>query len=243
MAQRTGRPTKATSEQKIAIVDQFYITYSDDSSSLLNSHGVYQRLSAYAKSLGHPLEAHDFSRNADVRKHIEQLIAQSASQESETTVVPAYEPLDIPALMMSSRAHIEQTLHQREDYFLKLHLRASRAIENYALISQQSNKYQAEMATAKNKNTELQAQLSNLTNALIAAQKDVAYLKRVIRNNVEPERAQLFMADLATQSDVVQKVKPYVMSDIRTFMSDDKRTQQEAQAEVDMLDLNNLFSL
>lgn len=240
MAKQMGRPLKATSEQKIAIVDRFYITNPDDSTTLLSSHGVYRRLSDYAKSLGYSLEPHDFSRDEKVRSHINQLIESSVTQENTLTVVPTYEPLDITALMMSSKAHIEQILRAREDYYLKLHLKAARAIESYSLVSQQSNQYKAEITAEKSKNAELRANLDELSSNFLQAKKDVAYLKRFIKNNVEPENAQRFLTELA-QSNVAQKVMPFVMSDLRTLTATDKRFQKESQAEIDILDLNSLF--
>ena len=235
-----GRPPKATSEQKVAIVDQFYITNPDDSTTLLSSHGVYRRLSEYAKISGYSLEPHDFSRDEKVRSRINQLIESSVTQENTLTAVPTYEPLDITALMMSGKTHIEQILHAREDYYLKLHLKATRAIENYALVNQQANQYKAEMTAEKSKNAELKAHFDDLSSDFLQAKKDVAYLKKIIKNNIEPENAQRFLTELA-QSNVAQKVMPFVTSDLRTLTATDMRFRKEAQAEIDMLDLNSLF--
>ena len=142
--------------------------------------------------------------------------------------------------MIRSKAHIEQILRAREDYYLKLHLKAARAIESYSLVSQQSNQYKAEITAEKSKNAELRANLDELSSNFLQAKKDVAYLKRFIKNNVEPENAQRFLTELA-QSNVAQKVMPFVMSDLRTLTATDKRFQKESQAEIDILDLNSLF--
>lgn len=241
MEHRMGRPPKATTEEKLAIVNQYYITNTDGNASQLRAHGIYRRLSQFAKGRNCPLEPHDFSRDEAVRKLIDQLADTSLQEEKYTTGEPVYEPLDITSLMMSGRNNIEKVLRDREAYFLALHLRAAKAIERYALAAQQRAYHQSEAASLKKRNTELQAQIDVLSTELRNALRDVAYLKRVIRKDVEPERAQQFLAGMTSREAVVDVVDSSVMNKINILARDDQQLKEEAQAEVDMLDLNSLF--
>ena len=102
---KTGRPKKVPTEEIIGIINRYQVEMSDVGFSF-SSHGVYKKLSDYAKSLGFPLEPHDFSRNKDVMAHIKKLDATSASTHKDTLNVPAFEPLDIPTLMDFSKKRI-----------------------------------------------------------------------------------------------------------------------------------------
>lgn len=95
MGQRMGRPPKATTAEKLAIVDQYYITNSDGDAFILRAHGIYKKLSAYAKLKGYALEPHDFSRDTAVREYIDSLINTSVQKEKSLfggTVGPSAEP-------------------------------------------------------------------------------------------------------------------------------------------------------
>ena len=71
--------------------------------------------------------------------------------------------------------------------------------------------------------------------------KSVAYLSRVIRKEVEPERAQRFLEGLSSRDVIVQIVEQSVTSNISKLIADDRKMQAAAQAEIDMLDINNLL--
>ena len=117
MNQKPGRTPKVSTQKKIALVDRYFITSTDGNTALLKKHGIYRNLSDYAKSLHYPLEPYDFSRDNHVRDHIDQLIANSAQEPHILSGMPTYEPLDVTALMMNGREHIENTLRDREAYF------------------------------------------------------------------------------------------------------------------------------
>ena len=237
---RTGRSPKVSDEEKIAIVDRYFIVESDGCTSLLSKHGVFRRLSDYAKTLGYKLEIYDFSRSTAVRERIEQLLCNTA-QDTSTFGIPTYEPLDIVALMMTGRDNIHRTLQDRESYYMDLHRKSAKAIENYISMSQLCTQYQANLSTLTKQNQELQTSLDIATNKLRSAMKSVGYLSRVIRKEVEPERAQRFLEGLSSRDVIVQIVEQSVTSNISKLIADDRKMQAAAQAEIDMLDINNLL--
>ena len=241
MEQRTGRPPKATTEQKIAIVNQYFITSTEGDGAELRAHGIFRKLSEYAKTRNCSLEPHDFSRDDAVRRHIERLADTSLQKIRDIAGIPTYEPLDITALLMGGRESIERTLRDREAYFEMLHIRAAKAIENYAMVSQQSAQYREEATTAKKQNEELRGQIDKLTMELRNAMQDVAYLKRVIRKDVEPERAQEFLEGLKSRDDIAEKTSAAVLNTINTLAREDRQMQAEAKEEINLLDLTSLF--
>ena len=103
-----GRPRKISVEEKLAIVTQYYLTHEES----LRDHGIFSRLSIYAKSLGYSLEARDFSRDPAVRDLLDKLISQLQKKkfyhdEKKTEISqPSYIPLDIPALINRDRKTI-----------------------------------------------------------------------------------------------------------------------------------------
>lgn len=241
MSQHMGRPRKVPTEEKLAIVDRYYIMTTDESASRFGTHGIFRKLSEYAKSLGCSLEPHDFSRDLAVRERIGSLAAACSQDAHIQTGVPTYEPLDIAALMMTGRENIEKTLKDREAYFQDLHLRAAKAIEHYASLSQLSTQYQSEVTALKNQNSELCAQIDTLSAELKEARKAVGYMKRIIRKNVEPERAQNLLATLTSRDVIIQHAESSVMNSIHVLAKEDLKMRNEAQAESETLELSSLL--
>ena len=241
MTPKTGRPKKATTEEKIAIVNRYYISNTDGSALQIRSHGIFRKLADFSRTCNFPLEPHDFSRDKGVRDYIDHLASTSQREVQESKAVPAYEPLDITALMTTGRSNIEKTLRDREAYFESLHIRSSRAIENYSLISQKCTRLQAEVETTKSENDALKEENAVLAKKLRDALKDIVYLKRIIRRDVEPDRAQQFFASMTTQEIAVQQAKDSVMNNINILTREDRKMRTEADNEIDMLDLNSLF--
>lgn len=242
MKKQLGRPHKVSTNEKIAIVERYYIENSTGGEKLLGSHGVYRRLSEYAKSLGSPLEWYDFSRDSEVRKHIKSIVEMCAQGTTNYSTVLTYEPLDVIALMMSGREHILQTIKDRENYYLELHKKAARAIEQYSLVAKQATQYKEELERLREQKADIETQLDLAIEELRSAKKDIAYLKRIVRKEVEPKCAQQFLSGLTSREQAVNAAETFVIKSINSLVAEDKQLQAEAQEEVDMMDLNSLFA-
>ena len=239
MAAKMGRPKKASTEEKIAIVNGYYYSREDDSVTKDSIHGLYKKLSDYAKSLGCELEPHDFSRDADVRRAINTLVA--GSEEPAQAFLPTYEPLDITTLWLRSRQERDEILRGREAYFAKLHKRASKAIENNVMLTEKNNILQEKLSAISSEKDALEEEVKSLRLQLRKAATETAYLKKVIRKEVEPERAHHVWQNLSTEAAIEQAAKPAVMNSLTSLGQADQKLQVEAAAEVDMLDLRKLF--
>ena len=111
MAKKTGRPSKITKDEKLAILDRYYITNAAETPAIISNHGIYRKLANFAKSIGYSLEPYDFSRDEDVREHIAKL-ATPAMEQKESQGILTYVPLDITALMNRSQWAIEEVLQE-----------------------------------------------------------------------------------------------------------------------------------
>lgn len=239
MKKKTGRPPKATAEEKISIVNQYYICKTNGNPLEMISHGIYSKLSEFAKEKNFSLEPHDFAKDQTVRDYIRNLATQYSEESS--TVIPVYEPLDITALMALGRVQIEKTLRDREAYYESLHVRSARAVENYALVVEKCAHLQSELELALKENDAQTEEKNALTMKLREAQKEVGYLRRVIRKDVEPERAQQYLQGLTSREAVVEMARESVMTSIKKLTEEDKKMKLQSLSDEDVMDLNSLF--
>ena len=86
---KTGRPRKCSTTDMIAIIDRYFIEFSDTSTTLM-AHGIYRRLSDYAKSIGYNLEPHDFSRNTAAVEHLKALDTNRLINDSAPLFAPDF---------------------------------------------------------------------------------------------------------------------------------------------------------
>lgn len=238
-----GRPKKILTEDKLAIVTRFYLTHDD---SLLK-HGIYRKLSDYAQSLGYSLEARDFSRDPAVREQIEKLISQTQKKHplpgaSQLELpLPSYIPLDIPTLMNRSRNTIADTLAGRERYFQNLHIKAAHAIEDYNTLFNQNHLLQEEVTRLRGEHDLIESEKKSLKLELHDAKVKISYLTRIIKKDVEPEKAHQFLQSLTTQEKIVETVKKTVYHTVDALCNGDRQMHKDAMEEIDKTDLSNLF--
>jgi len=205
----------------------------------MNSHGVYRKLSEFAKEKNISLEPHDFSRDQAVRNYLLKLKITDSKEVSNA--IPVYEPLDITALMVLGRTQIEKILRDREVYYESLHVRSAYAIENYALVSEKCTQLQLELELALKENEAQKEEKNVLAMKLREAQKEVGYLRRVIRKDVEPERAQQYLQGLTSREAVVEMARESVMTSIKKLTEEDKKMKLQSLSDEDVMDLNSLF--
>lgn len=242
MAKKTGRPQKVSKEEKLAIVEQYYVCHAGENSSVLAGHGLYSRLAEFAKTLGYQLAPYDFSRDGDIKNHIAKLCSCTEPAES-CEALPVYEPLDITALMNRSQARIRSILQEREMYYRSLHVSAAQAIESRTLLLKKVNRLQTERKAAEEKQQLQESENKNLLRRLNEAEKKVAYLTRIIRKNVEPERAQQFLAGMTSSDEVLRKVHKTVFSSMDSLSKEDRQMKADAADEIDRSSLDSLLSL
>lgn len=240
MASKMGRPKKASTEEKIAIVNRYYYSREDGSVTKDSLHGLYKKMSDYAKSLGCQLEPHDFSRDPAVKSTINTLMLENAG--TTQSFLPTYEPLDITALSLRSKKERDEILSGREAYFAELHQRASKAIENCELMVKKVSRLEEKLQAVSVEKENLEEEVKSLRDHLRKAAAESAYLRKFIRKEVEPERAHHFWQSLTTEAVIEQTVGPVVMGNLNDLGEPDQKLQAEAQAETNILDLSKLFN-
>lgn len=242
MQKKMGRPKKITAEEKVALINRYYISHTGENAKAIGSHGIYQKLATFAKELGYQLEAYDFSRDESARAYIAKLSNPTVENVSSSTL-PTYIPLDIIALLNKSQQNIEATLKDRETYFQMLHMQAAQALESNRLFAQKIRHLQSELESTREKCHMLETKNDDLTHKLRVAETDVGYLKRVIRKDVEPERAHLFLQSLTSRDAVIQATQKSVMSSIDSLTQEDRQMRRDAEKEADIENLNSLLTL
>ena len=89
-----GRPKKVSSQELVAITDEYYETECYGDPRRLK----FSKIGAFARNKGIDVADYDIKRDKDVRKRIDELVALSdmVKEEERTT---AYRTLDIEALL------------------------------------------------------------------------------------------------------------------------------------------------
>lgn len=242
MSKKMGRPPKISTEEKIAIINRYYISRTGEHPDAIGAHGIYQKLATFAKELGYHLEAYDFSRDETTRTYIAKFSTPTVESISSPTL-PTYIPLDIITVLNKSQQNIEATLTDRETYYRTLHMQAAQALESNRLFAEKIHHLQNELECSRKKCQMLETQNNDLTHKLRVTETDVSYLKRIIRKDVEPERAHLFLQSLTSRDAVIQAAQKSVMSSIDSLTQEDRRMRKEAEKETDISDLNSLLQL
>lgn len=203
LKKKVGRPTKATFEEKRAIIDAFFIAEGGEDASVFREHGIYKRLAEFQLSKTLNLQAHDFSRDKDIVEYMKTF----TPSEPEDTALPAYTPLDINKFLGRSVKDQIELLRQRESYYNGVYQRGNKAISTYAEVVKERDAAirEREMAweevrKANQKAEKLASELAKKKAELKESEAEAADLSRYIKNQVAPNMADAFM-DVLKQRD------------------------------------------
>lgn len=174
-----GRPTKATINDKKAIVMNYYINVADGDASAFRRRDINIRLAEHAQSMGFNLKSYDFTRSEEIQGYIQSLIDKPSESSTQAS---AFKPLDVEYFFRDSVPLLKKrkALIDRENYFKNEHLRAAKALEAYKSL-------QDEIAALKAKVRALEQQLfsaSGMTHENRKLKKENAFLKKMIREQI-----------------------------------------------------------
>lgn len=131
---KSGRPAKATPEEKKLIFTRYCIDIGAASLEAVSSHGVFRRLADYAHKIGfHALQDYDFANDKAFRAFMDDYITSEKQRKASRSqgVGAAYVPLNIPHFFTEDKTEQFNILQEREKYFSDLYEKAAVAIENY----------------------------------------------------------------------------------------------------------------
>jgi FtsZ-binding cell division protein ZapB len=182
-AKKTGRPTKISIEDKKQIIINYFLYEVQGSAERMSVHNIYALLSSYANKNGYNTRPYDFSRDEEVKKLIQSM---ELPHNQDSSIIPAYIPLDIKDLVRKTSEEIIRVLNDREDYCKNMYTRAARALEEFkSLICQ--------IESLKGIQEELTQKVQDLCNSNeeikvrnIRFAKENKYLKAYIKSTVEP---------------------------------------------------------
>lgn len=240
MSQKAGgRPRKISSEEKMAIVTRYYVECAAEDGSVLQQHGIYAKLAAFASQKGYSLAAHDFSRDEQVKAHMKSLSFGMVS--AETNAIPVYEPLDLSVVIMKSRKDLEHILKDRESYFLSLHQRAARAIEGYVFLSESKRVIEEKLKRMEKEHNATETKNIQLEKELREYKSENAYLTRYIRKHLNPARAEEFMKSMSSQGASVETARASVMNSLDALCKEDKEMKNLSKKDASSAYILNLF--
>lgn len=178
-----SRPRKMTTEQMIAVVDSYYLTRAEGNEKRMKC----SLIAAYAAELGYCAEGYDFTRNMEVREHIERMKVFAEVQGEETSVT-TYKSLDIAGFIRNNRGNIQlsKALNELDAYWKKVSEYAALTAKKNQTLMKAKNEYEstikAEVEAREKLNTD-KSELSTLNNKLISENR---YLRRMLRTYLYP---------------------------------------------------------
>ena len=202
---KSGRPTKATFDEKRKVIDAFLIAEGGGDAQIFLRHGIFKRLSDFYLAKALNLQPYDFSKDEEVVAYIQKR-ASASTKRTDDVALPAFVPLDINEVLYGkSIKQQEKLLREREEYFKLVHKRASIAIESYLDVAQQrdnaiqqSKAVQADFDNAQTQIESLEKLLSEAKARATAAEQEARKLRAYILTHVEPEMADAYLKELAS---------------------------------------------
>lgn len=188
---KTGRPQKASLEQKKSLINAFFISKAGGDGNVMSSYNIYAQLAHFAVEKGVDLKAYDF-KHQELKAHIHHL-AQCTEADFIPAGLPAYVPLDIPAILCKNKTEISKVLRDREKYFEQLYKRAAVAIEQYLPLSEQYEAAKSEVEQLKKQIAKTEKTKKMLESEIRDLAAKNQYQKKIIRDQIEPAHAQAHM--------------------------------------------------
>lgn len=239
MHKKMGRPKKVSTELKLQIIDHFLITECAEDGRVVQQHGIYSKLAIFAKGKGYNLEPHDFSRDTKVKAYLQRLANTEVSENLEG--FPVYEPLDIAYVVNKPRSELSEILKGREVYFQDLYRRAVAAIDRFDSVAASNRILLEQTEKWKQQAGELTDRYQCIEKAFREVEKENEYLRRFIKKELTPERADIFFKSLLTQEQVMDLAIKTATLPIRELTRDDSNLFREAEKAAGVGSIIELF--
>lgn len=240
MNKKTGRPKKVPTEVKMQIVDLYLVSEGVEDERVMQQHGIYSKLADFAKEKGYVLEPHDFSRDADIKRYLQSLISGGIKETHES--FPAYEPLDVAYVVSKPRNELGILLNAREEYFQGLYRRAVAVIERFDGLAARNRLLEKEVEQTREQLDEINAQYLQAKTALRDKTKENEYLRRFIKKELTPERADRFFKSLISQEDALDIAEKSASTPIKELTHEDRKLHREAENAVSINSVIQLFT-
>ena len=235
---KTGRPTKAPDHEKKAIIDRFYIERAGCDPMKMQAHNIYAQLEHFAKDIrfrttsGQDLTANDF-RTTSIKAYIAAL-AEAPVSLSPDRCSPVFQPLDVDALLGKPLNVFKQTILDREQYLESIYLKAAAALEQYSSMQEAVTRLRQELKQQSAERERLQNACNQLATENREHRKTIEYLRRFIKQQVEPEMARAHFAETTTRTIPTEKLEAMAHTPISKLSNSDRCARNEANNIVDL---------
>lgn len=187
-----GRPRKADSAELIRIIDEYFEAEVDGNPGKL----MFNKVAEYAKRMGHEYEGYHFRRDADARRHIEEL-KESLKDALEDKGIVAYQSLDVDGII--KRCHsldeLKSHLYEIDAYWKKAYIEVSDMAEKYSKLLRERQSDRDEIRACRKACGEAEEEIERIRKKLNAEKRQNVYLRSFIRNNVYPEVARQILRE------------------------------------------------
>jgi len=185
-----GRPSKLDMNTKKAIIMDFFIQEAECQIEVMQKRNIFARIAKFASNDGYDAKAYDFSRNAEVKSYIEDLIFQN-KQSPENSNNWAYNSMNIeyfcrPDISFEARRKL---LVEQDDYYRKIYLQATAAININETLQKTNSVLLKENSLLKARNAEITAEVEEIEILNRKLTSEVQYLKSHIKKYIAPEVA------------------------------------------------------
>ena len=198
-----GRPRKADPAELIRIVDEYFEAEVDGNPGKL----MFNKIAGYAATKGYVYEEYHFRRDADVRKHIEEL-KESLHDVLQDKGIVAYKSLDVDGIIKQCLGleDLKLRLYEMDTYWKKAYLEVSDMSQKYYRILRERQSDRDEVRACRKAVEDAETEKERLVKELNAERRQTAYLRNFIRENVYPEVARQILKEHYIQTDVENKI-------------------------------------
>ena len=198
-AVKNGRPLKISLDDKKTIVDWYEAVECNGDPSLLKAHGVYTRIAIFARNCKmlrsipniKDVKDTDFSKDAQIRAYMDQLIEDGAKKEESAITESAYVPLDVEAIVRQSPRAQRNMLTQYNEYNQRVYLQASKAVEEHNRLCQRVESLQSTVNNLMAENQSVSSELNAAEKEKAALKHRIRVLNEIIDNMVTPTQREL----------------------------------------------------
>ena len=171
-----GRPKKNDSEALVSVVDDYYSNVAKGDARRLK----YSNLAKHAEKMGLQAAWYDFQRDAAVLQRIAEL-RDLGENEAGASAVPAYKNLDIEALLnhCGTVDELKERLLELDQYWKKIY-------DGAVKTSAQDRELSGQIQNMEREKAESSQKLSDADSRMKALERENAYLRRMIRDNLYP---------------------------------------------------------
>lgn len=215
-----ARPRKMTTEQMISVVDSYYLVHAQGNEKRLKC----SLIAAYAVELGYQVQGYDFTRNMEVREHIERMKCYAevqAEMQTDEKIGAVYKSLDVAGFISSNRelTKLARSLTELDAYWKRVYEQAEVTAEQNRRLMCEKAGYEAVRKDLIKQAEELKTGNAGLVGRNGKLEAENRYLRKMLRKYLYPAVANEILLKENALKDVDTTVTEAAIMDMTEFNS------------------------